>query len=424
MIHPHESASVLLDDIDLDVAPVYVAVMKMCSRCDLACDYCYMYKSADQSWRNQPRIMDERTVEQAAFRLGEQALTYDLDVIEVMEHGGEALLVPPERRDWNARTITSIIDDMTKGKTIVRFGLQTNLTRITEEQLEVCDRWGYSVGASIDGNRVANDRHRLNHRGESGHDKIMDGWQLLSSPKYRHLISGIAAVIDLNNDPLEDVYFPLKALLDEIEDPEKQRTLELYLPHGNWDSPPDFGPGGQKSAPYAAWLDPIMRQWIANNGKPGIRIFDSILNLWRGNETLVESLGGEVLAELVIETDGSIQGLDIEKTTFPGAPDINMNVFDNTIAEATVASYRKLRQLGATVLSEACQNCELAKQCAGGFYINRWDAQSNFLNPSVYHYDLVALYTRLRGLMGLRAIERRITGSTEPFMPQLQSHRV
>ncbi|HEX2745877.1 MAG TPA: radical SAM protein, partial [Streptosporangiaceae bacterium] len=32
-------------------------VIKMHSRCNLACDYCYMYTMADQSWRSLPAKM-------------------------------------------------------------------------------------------------------------------------------------------------------------------------------------------------------------------------------------------------------------------------------------------------------------------------------------------------------------------------------
>ena len=36
-------------------------VVKIHSRCDLACDYCYMYELADQTWRDRPRKMSDDT---------------------------------------------------------------------------------------------------------------------------------------------------------------------------------------------------------------------------------------------------------------------------------------------------------------------------------------------------------------------------
>ena len=35
-------------------------VLKVHARCNLACDYCYMYELADQSWRNASKLMSDR----------------------------------------------------------------------------------------------------------------------------------------------------------------------------------------------------------------------------------------------------------------------------------------------------------------------------------------------------------------------------
>ena len=39
--------------------PTYVSqyVLKVCGRCDLACDHCYVYEHVDQSWRRKPKVM-------------------------------------------------------------------------------------------------------------------------------------------------------------------------------------------------------------------------------------------------------------------------------------------------------------------------------------------------------------------------------
>src|ERR1700722_4684229 len=67
-------------------------IVKIHSRCDLSCDYCYMYEMADQSWRSQPRRMSTDTAEQTAARIGEHALTHGLLNIGLTLHGGEPLL--------------------------------------------------------------------------------------------------------------------------------------------------------------------------------------------------------------------------------------------------------------------------------------------------------------------------------------------
>src|SRR5580692_5031920 len=54
-------------------SPFREFIVKVHSRCDLSCDYCYMYEMADQSWRDQPRAMSEQTADVTARRIGEHA---------------------------------------------------------------------------------------------------------------------------------------------------------------------------------------------------------------------------------------------------------------------------------------------------------------------------------------------------------------
>ena len=37
-------------------------VLKVHSRCDLACDYCYVYESLDHSWRDRPVVANSEVI--------------------------------------------------------------------------------------------------------------------------------------------------------------------------------------------------------------------------------------------------------------------------------------------------------------------------------------------------------------------------
>src|ERR1700677_1851603 len=71
-------------------------VVKIHSRCDLSCDYCYMYEMADQSWRDQPRRMSPETARLTADRIGEHARAHHLTSAALIMHGGEPLLAGRE----------------------------------------------------------------------------------------------------------------------------------------------------------------------------------------------------------------------------------------------------------------------------------------------------------------------------------------
>ena len=67
-------------------------ILKLHSRCNLACDYCYMYEMADQSWRRMPRRMSKAVIDRTAVRVAEHVDAHGLTRAEVILHGGEPLL--------------------------------------------------------------------------------------------------------------------------------------------------------------------------------------------------------------------------------------------------------------------------------------------------------------------------------------------
>src|SRR5579863_1269874 len=67
-------------------------VLKVHSRCDLACDHCYVYEHADQSWRRKPPQLALATAKSAAGRIAEHAARHGQPAVSVILHGGEPLL--------------------------------------------------------------------------------------------------------------------------------------------------------------------------------------------------------------------------------------------------------------------------------------------------------------------------------------------
>lgn len=92
-------------------APFRQFVLKVCSRCDLACDHCYVYEQADQSWRSQPKVMSERTVSTAAERIAEHARQHFLPEVRVVLHGGEPLLAGPARLRLICTELRRVIEE-------------------------------------------------------------------------------------------------------------------------------------------------------------------------------------------------------------------------------------------------------------------------------------------------------------------------
>lgn len=382
-------------------------ILKTNSRCNLACDNCYMYELADQSWENQPIHMNMAVVDAASRRVGEYAERHKLSKVTFGYHGGEPLLENADYFDEACATVRENVPE----STVVRFAMQTNGIRLSEDHLKVFNRWGMRVAFSLDGDREANDRHRTYRNGNSSYDQVIEKLDLIRQDAWRHLFSGILAVIDIRNDP-DAVYDAIKAQCPP--------QVDLLLPHGNWQSPP-FGletAENRAGAPYAKWVNPLFDRWIKYDMEAfSVRTFKSILSLLAGGRSSVESFGSDVLTpELVIETNGEFQKVDTLKSTYEGAPEIGMNVFADTVDQAVARSHEQLAAVGATVLAEMCQECPVSKVCGAGYMPHRYAADGSFTHPSVYHEDLLRIIAHAKGASMEQTIVLAAQRILEPFV--------
>src|SRR6266508_4020165 len=67
-------------------------VLKVAEGCNIACDYCYMYEAADQSYKGRPAFMSEEIVDAVATNMGMYAGPYQVGAYTLLFHGGEPLL--------------------------------------------------------------------------------------------------------------------------------------------------------------------------------------------------------------------------------------------------------------------------------------------------------------------------------------------
>ncbi len=89
--------------------PFQEFILKVHSRCNLACDYCYVYEAADQSWRSRPAAMSVETVRAMAARVAGHAERHSLQKVEIVLHGGEPLLAGTDLIDFTAREIRAAV---------------------------------------------------------------------------------------------------------------------------------------------------------------------------------------------------------------------------------------------------------------------------------------------------------------------------
>lgn len=362
------------------VNPVSQFVLKVHSRCDLACDHCYVYEHADQSWRGRPIGIGSAVARQSAIRIAEHAAAHNLPDVHVVLHGGEPLLLGEKR----LRAVLAELHERISPVTSLDLRIQTNGVRLSPALCDLFSQYGVRVGISLDGDRAANDLHRRFADGRSSHAQVRSALKLLRTPEYQHLYAGILCTVDIANDPVA----VLEALLDE-----HPPRIDFLLPHANWDQPPPR-PTGAPTA-YADWLTRAFDHWVYLGRPTPVRLFDSIEALAVGGVSQSEGIGPGPVGLLVIETDGEWEQVDSLKSAYDGAPATGMNVFEYTTDEAAAHPAIASRQDGISALCDTCQACPVVDRCGGGLYSHRFRRGTGFKNPSVYCDDLLKLINHI-----------------------------
>lgn len=355
-------------------------LIKIASRCNLACDYCYVYQHADQSWRDMPAVMDERTQEQIAHRVGEYARAANVPHLLLIFHGGEPLLAGPDRICEVARKVRVCVPPTTR----VDVSLQTNGMLLTEEALALFARDNISVSVSIDGPREANDLHRLTHGGGSSYPGTLEAVRRLE--RHPDIYAGLIAVIDPAVQPER-----LLAFFHELNPP----CLDFLLPDANHLVPPR----GRDRDPdiYLRWLLRAFDLWFDQYPHLKVRTFDALLESLAGLPSQTDAFGFGDVNLLSIETDGSYHDLDVLKITRQGATHTGLSVWTASVEEAArsprIEAHRRLLTLDG--LSETCRRCPVVGVCGGGAVPHRYGADG-FLHPTVFCREMLGLISHAR----------------------------
>jgi radical SAM/SPASM domain FxsB family protein len=364
-----------------DPVPFRTFILKVANRCNIDCDYCFVFNSKDQAARHLPARMDLAVAQAAARRIGEHAATHGLRTIHVVLHGGEPLLVGVQ----HMAELLEVVGDSVPTGTRVLFELQTNGTLLSGAWLDLFEQYEVAVGVSLDGPPRANDRHRLTHAGRSSAASAVRGIKLLRSRP--HLFAGLLAVVDLANDPVE-----VHDYLAAFEPP----VIDFGLPHATHD---DLPHRADPSVPeYGLWMSRVYDAWLARpEYGHSVRMLEDIVALSSGVRGSVEALGLAPPTSVVIESDGSIEAVDTLRSVEEGASWLGLDVLRHSFDEAL--SHPKLlhRQHGKDALAEQCRTCPLVDVCGGGYLPHRFSEAEGYRNPSVYCADLEYLIRHVQG---------------------------
>lgn len=347
-------------------------ILKVASRCNLNCSYCYMYNLGDETYRNQPKSMPDDVTEAVLKQVALYSQNHQLNTFEFIFHGGEPLLLPKKFYSNFIEKAIQILPPTVKPI----YSLQTNGTLLDAKWCKFLGKKDIRLGISLDGNKSINDLHRLTHAGSSSFDATLRGIQ---NAAFHKNPVGLLSVLTLKSNPILSYNF-YKSL--------NIKQLDFLWPHHTYDFPP---PKNEISnTPYADWWIELFKVWYEDEDyeKPNIRYLTQIIINILGLNTGFDMLGTATNDYLVIETDGSIEAVDALKICGNGFTkeglDIKKHSFEDALGASLVQLYHKAHQK----LPEKCQQCSIVEICGGGFLPHRFSSERGFDNPSVYCEDI------------------------------------
>lgn len=343
--------------------------LRVAASCNLDCDYCYVFKHRDLSWKYMPAVISDNTVYAFSSRLKEYCVNKNINEVNIIFHGGEPLVCSSEKLLQYADNISTDLKSIAKAN----FSMQTNGTLVTEDFLKKCVKKNIGISVSIDGHEKIHDSHRHYKNGKGSHKDVVKALKLLK--KYPSVFEGVIGVIDPNFDPDEILSF-----FDELG----IENVDLLLPDSTYQDLPK----GRDSNPtiYKDWLIKAFDSWFFKHQSIKLRTFEHLLSGIIGESNTLDSFGLGTLDYLTIETDGTYHTTDILKVAFENASSIGMNVFENSINDALnsekVCQYNEM--LSATSLPGKCIKCKYSSLCGAGSLPHRYSLENGFNNPTIY----------------------------------------
>ncbi|WP_331274473.1 cyclophane-forming radical SAM/SPASM peptide maturase YhhB [Sphingobium sp. JAI105] len=374
-----------LADSGNDLRKLDTVLLKVASRCNLDCGYCYVYHMGDEAWRDQPKLMSQRVVYKVAEALGAQ-YRHQQTPFSVVLHGGEPLMLGAARLDALCKALRSALPHP------CGLHVQTNGLLLTDEIIDVLVAYDVGISVSIDGPADVHDRFRVDHRDRGSHARVAQGIaRVTARTDARPLFAGVLAVIDPTSDPA-DVYAELKAT--------GSPSIDVLVRDGNWHRLP-FGKASPGSTEYGDWLSRMLGVYLTDPTPPRVRLLDDMMRLLLGGSAQKEGVGTTDYGILVIEPDGRIDKNDTLKVAHAAADQFDRpwSILRDALETFLDSPAYNRYYSQQNDLSPTCLSCPDLTVCGGGMVAHRWSETSGFDNPTIFCADQRRLIANMRGVL-------------------------
>ena len=356
-------------------------ILKVHSRCDLACDHCYVYEHADQSWRGAP----EGDLAGSGGPGGRADRRACARASADRRAGCPARRRAAARGCGEARRIAAALRAAIEPTCALDLRIHTNGVQLDEEFCELFLAQRIKVGVSLDGDRKANDLHRNFADGRSSFDQAVRAINLLRQDRYRECYAGLLCTIDIRSDP-HAVY----RTLADLDPP----AVDFLLPHATWDTPPSGQAVARPRTPTGWRRSSAIGRLTAG----GYRLASSTRSSRPPGAAPAEpSRSGSKPANCWSSRPTARSNRPTRSrspSTAPRRPGLACSPIRWTRPPPIRPSGPGSRAW--PVVSETCRQCPVVTSCGGGLYAHRYRSETGFDNPSVYCADLKQIITHIR----------------------------
>ncbi|MFM9951817.1 MAG: cyclophane-forming radical SAM/SPASM peptide maturase YhhB [Saprospiraceae bacterium] len=368
---------------DFDIQPdLDTVLIKVASRCNINCSYCYVYHMGDDNWSQMEKLISLETMDAVCNSLKELSQSQN-KCFSIVLHGGEPLLLGAFKLDYFLCILRNALPES------YPISIQTNGILITREILDICSKYKASIAVSIDGPKFVHDKSRVTHKGEGTFEEVIKGiHELESHADSIFLYSGLLAVIDPQSDPV-DVY----SFFKELAPP----SIDFLYRDGNHTNLP-AGKSSVNSTEYGVWMAGLLDAYLDDETPIPIRVLDDMLKVLLGGIVSKEGLGLTDFGIIIIDTDGTITKNDTLKSSYNRADrfESKLNIKDgNLLNFLTTDEFQLYREMQRPT-SLKCIKCPMLNVCGGGMTLHRWRKENGFNNPSVFCADQLFLIDRMQ----------------------------
>jgi uncharacterized protein len=364
------------DSIAFQDQPISQLLVKVATRCNIDCSYCYWFR--DAAVYDQPKLMSSDVLHRLLQRIEEHVADHSLVDFPIILHGGEPLL-------WgvgNFRRMAEACEGISSRTGCdIRVAVTTNGVLIDDEWLNCFEAHGISVAISLDGPAHIHDIHRRTFQGTGTHAAAERAARMLVS---RDIGVSALAVCNPAYHPEEYVEFFARCGI---------ANYDIMIPDATVDeNPPSIAP----------FYKGLLQSWLeANRGGPAvdIRIISDMIAAILGNGSPTEGIGYKPIELCTVMTDGSVEAHDVLRIAGDGLTRTTFNIFEHAIDEVRNEPRWKAAREASINLCGKCRQCKFMNACGGGYLPHRFSKKNGYDNPSVYCDDLYSMFENMQSVL-------------------------